>query len=128
MRTRFVPALACLLLVGSIAPAAAPTIPQDAGRHAPRMAGKLGWNRRTLAGAYDRVGKKDARWDAPAREALELAALFFSHSLEPQVTLGDLHRATQTALAAGCDDPLIQYLDARSFEKAGPTAADEQER
>src|SRR5690349_1020259 len=35
---------------------------------------ELEWNRRTLVGAYDRVGKKNPRWDADARAALEALA------------------------------------------------------
>src|SRR6187399_3465098 len=50
----------------------------DAGRDAERaekakarQAEMLGWNRRTMSEAYDRVGKKDPRWDDLARAAFE---------------------------------------------------------
>ena len=45
---------------------------------------RLEWNRRTLEGAYEKVGKKDPRWDGPAREALDLAARLFSQQVDPR--------------------------------------------
>jgi S1-C subfamily serine protease len=89
-------------------------IPQDTARMEKRPRDTLEWNRRTLQVAYDKVGKKDARWDKPAREALDLAARMFSRQLEPLVTLRDIHVPAKKAVGAGCNDPLILYLYART--------------
>ena len=89
-------------------------IPQDAARMGERARERLEWNRKTLEGGYERVGKKDPRWDKPAREALDLAARMFSEQYEPVVRPADVHAATKKAVDAGCDDPMIRYLHARS--------------
>ena len=75
---------------------------------------RLEWNRRSLESAYDKVGKKDPRWDKPAREALDLAARMFSQQVDPAVALSDIHGPAKKAVEAGCDDPLILYVYARS--------------
>jgi hypothetical protein len=103
-------------------------VPQDPDRQQQRLRDALEWNRRTLAGAYEAVGKKDPRWDADAREALDAAARHFSSTPEPRARPVDIHRATQKALAAGCDDPLILYLHARSFDAPYMPAPAEMER
>jgi hypothetical protein len=105
-----------------------PTIPQDPQRQEQRFRDMLAWNRRTLIGAYEKVGKKDPRWDKPAREALDAAARNFSHTIDPQTYLWDIHNATQTAIGFGCDDPLILYLHARSFHKNVRATAEEIDR
>src|SRR5262245_9793389 len=115
---RFLPvALTGLLQVFPAAPVAAQsqTIPQDPARQEQWFRDMLEWNRRTLRGAYERVGKKDPKWDEHAHEALDAAARYFSHTLDPQTYIWDVHNATQAAVGAGCDDPLILYLHARSF-------------
>jgi hypothetical protein len=86
------------------------SIPQDPQRQEQRFREMLAWNSRTLGGAYEKVGKKDPRWDKYAREALDAAARNFSHVIDPQTYLWDIQRATQNAVALGCDDPLILYL------------------
>ena len=109
-------ALAALLIAGPVAIAGQfdRPIPQDPAKQE-RKARELGaWQRRTLAGAYEAVGKRDPRWDGPAREALEAAARYFSHEIEPIPTVEAIHDPAKRALAAGCDDPLILYLYARS--------------
>jgi hypothetical protein len=103
-------------------------VPQDPDRQEQRLRDTLAWNRRTLAGAYEAVGKKDPRWDADARAALEAAARYFSRTPEPLVEPLDIHRATQRALRAGCDDALILCLHARSFYGANMPAPAEMER
>ncbi|MCI0685388.1 MAG: hypothetical protein L0Y71_25085 [Gemmataceae bacterium] len=89
-------------------------IPQDHERQAQRYRDMLAWNQKTLRHAYDQVGMKDPRWDAAARQALDLAARFFSHAVDPAVSLDEVHAATKNAGDAGCEDPLIYYLFARS--------------
>src|SRR4029077_1506910 len=73
------------------------------------------WNRRTLQGAYDKVGKRNPRWDESARKAMELAAWMFSEQVDPELTTLDINRPAQTAIDAGCDDPLLVYLYNRSL-------------
>src|SRR5262249_52957909 len=48
----------------------APRIPQDPVAQQKRFSDMLEWNRQSFAGAYEKVGKKDPRWDKFAREAL----------------------------------------------------------
>lgn len=102
------------LLASAAALGADRPIPQDAARMEKRSRERLEWNRRTLQGEYDRVGKKDARWDKPAREALDLAARMFSEQLDPPVRSVDVHAPAQRAIDAGCDDALIRYLHIRT--------------
>jgi hypothetical protein len=86
-------------------------VPQDPGRQQERWDELLEWNRRTLGGAYEEVGKKDPRWDGPAREALERAAGLFSQDGTPAE---DVYASIREAVEAGCDDPLVLYLYGRS--------------
>ncbi len=65
-------------LVAAQAIAADKPIPQDTAQMERRSRELLDWNRRTLQGAYDKFGKRDPRWDKPAREAMDLAARMFS--------------------------------------------------
>jgi hypothetical protein len=103
-------------------------IPQDPKRQEQRSRDMLAWNRRTLAGAYDKVGKKGPRWDKPAREALEAAARFFSHATDPLAKLEAVYAPAKQAVDAGCDDPLILYLYARSSYKPNYPGFEEFER
>jgi hypothetical protein len=96
-------------------------IAQDAAAIEKRRRDRLEWNRRTLGGAYDKVGRKDPRWDGPAREAMERAARLFSEEVDPVTTPGDVYKPAKAAVDAGCDDPLVRYLHIR-FE-VGPERA-----
>jgi hypothetical protein len=89
-------------------------IPQDHARMEQQFRERLEWNRRTLGVAYDKIGKKDPRWDEPAREALDLAARMFSLQSEPIIRFPNIHAAARRAVDAGCHDPLILYLYART--------------
>ena len=89
-------------------------IPQDAAAIEKRRHDWLAWNRRTLQGAYDEVGKRDARWDEPARKAMELAARMFNGEVDPEVTPSDVYASAKAAVDAGCDDPILLYLQSRS--------------
>jgi hypothetical protein len=89
-------------------------IPQDAAVIEKCRHDLLAWNRRTLQDAYDRVGKKDPRWDEAARKALDLAARLVSLEVDPQVTFSDVYSAAKAAVDAGCDDPMLVYLYART--------------
>lgn len=95
------------------AAAADKPLPQDKARIAALLKENLDWNRQTLGAAYERVGKKDPRWDAAARKALELAAQSFSQQTEPWVDRSQIYKAARKAVDAGCDDPMILYLYGR---------------
>jgi len=123
--------LALLAGLPFAAPAAAaeggPPIPQDAAWEKKLYDESLAWNRRSLAGAYDRVGKIDPRWDGPAREALEVAARFFGRQV-PRPRVEEIYGPARRAVDAGCDDPLTLYLFARSSYKPNYPGEEELER
>jgi len=115
----------CLAQIASaamlIAPAIAPAdeaderpIPQDPGKQSQYYRDLLAWNRRTLGGAYEAVGRKDPRWDKPAGEALEAAARHFGQAVDPGTDEEAIFGPAKRAVDAGCDDPLILYLHARA--------------
>lgn len=79
-----------------------------------RLERMVKYNRRSLGAAYELVGHTNSAWDFHAHTALELAALHFSNEHDPHARLEDIRVATQKALDAGCDDPLIFYVHARS--------------
>ena len=79
----------------------------------PRVDRMLDFNRRTLAAAYEKVGKRSPDWDESALLALELTARQFSFGPDPQAQPKDIHTCTRKALDAGCDDPLILYIHYR---------------
>jgi tetratricopeptide (TPR) repeat protein len=83
---------------------------------------KLKYNRETLAAAYEKIGHKDPKWDEHAHAAMELAAQYFSNDGDPNAQLKHIHAATTQAFAAGCNDPLILYLHARSSDPKTPDA------
>ncbi|MHB1559402.1 MAG: hypothetical protein ACYC61_18285 [Isosphaeraceae bacterium] len=108
-------ALGIVLFLAALvsAVAADKPLPQDKARIAALLKENLDWNRQTLGAAYERVGKKDPRWDAAARKALELAALHFSQNPDPLILANDVYDAARKAVDAGCDDPMILYVYAR---------------
>jgi hypothetical protein len=124
----FSPAVLFVAVIASQTGVDEKPIPQNSERQQQRFRDMLEWNRRTLVGAYDAAGKKDPRWDKPAREALELAARNFSHALEPEVTDGEVYAAAKRAVDAGCDDGLILYLYARTARKANDPGPQESAR
>jgi hypothetical protein len=88
-------------------------IPQDMAKAAKRERERMEWHLRTSVGAYDKVGKKDPRWDDLARKAVDLA---IRQAVEPgsKVAFPEVNRAAKAAIDAGCDDPLVAILYARS--------------
>ncbi|MDR3617992.1 MAG: hypothetical protein P4L85_01485 [Paludisphaera borealis] len=107
--------LALTLATASLAIAAEKPIPQDPAKTAKRSRERLEFQRRTLQGAYDKIGKRDPRWDKPAREALELAAQMFSLQIDPDVNVPDVNKPAKAAVNAGCDDPMVVYLYQRTL-------------
>lgn len=103
----------CILLKASVQ-GADKLIPQDTAKMGKRSRERLEWNRRTLAGAYDKIGKKDPRWDKTAQDALELAARMFSSQVDPVILPADIYKRAEAAVDAGCDDPILLYVFSRS--------------
>jgi hypothetical protein len=67
---------------------------------------KQEWLKRTLPGDYDRVGRKDPRWDNDAREVLRLTAESWDSRFRELAAINAAHnRANQ----AGCSDALVAY-------------------
>jgi len=85
-------------------------IPQDPEKLANQLRDSLAWHRRTLGDAYDKIGRKDPRWDAAARAALDLAARHYSMDGDKPIMGKDVYAAAKVAVDAGCDDPMIGYL------------------
>lgn len=105
---------AAVLLVPLASLGAEPPIPQNPERQEQQFRALVEWNRRSLGEAYEKVGRKDPRWDEPARAALEAAARFFGHAVDPCTPEEEVYALAQKALDAGCDDPMIRYLHARA--------------
>lgn len=112
---RRLPLIGLILWVSASAVAVETPIPQETVKMEKRRRDRLEWNRRTLQGAYDKVGKRDPRWDEPARKAMELAARMFSQEVDPIVTFHEIHVPAKAAIDAGCDDPLLGYLYGRTL-------------
>jgi hypothetical protein len=78
--------------------------------------GKLDFGKRTLSGAYNTVGKRDAKWDAAATKFLDAMAVHFAYSgldavyhTVDTLSYDALLALGKTAIDAGCDDPLVLY-------------------
>ena len=78
------------------------------------------WYAATTVGAYDAAGSKDPRWDDDARAVLTAAARRWGNHPRRGGDEDDIVRDRgQTAMRAGCDDPLVIYALARSSATAG---------
>ncbi len=123
MRDTLVVVVALLGVSGALG--AEKPIPQDPVKSERWRRELLEWNRRSMVGAYDKVGKKDPKWDKAAREALELGARSFCLQIDPPVTFAEVHVAAKAAVDAGCDDPYVVYLYHRSAVGPDYPGADE---
>jgi hypothetical protein len=87
---------------------------------------RLEWNLKTTVGAYEAVGKKNSKWDKAAKAALTEFARARSGALATNEPSGRIIADNlNTAMAAGCDDPLIEYLYVRY---GGESAGDAKDR
>jgi hypothetical protein len=87
------------------------------------------WTRFNIVEEYRRCGKTNSAWDTPALQSLELYCEFRALDARDakQNEMADrCLEALNKATAAGCNDPLVKYLQARvvSMRKED---ADEQE-
>jgi len=106
-------------MAGTGLPAVAGAAPIPAGpearTHTDYNKATLTWNLATTLEAYQRVGRRDPRWDEAATKFLDMCARGLNKSLTP----AQFAEAGQAVLAAGCDDPLITAIVARSLDAAG---------
>jgi hypothetical protein len=71
----------------------------------------LEWNRKTLLGDYEKAGSKNPKWDEDARAALEQFAQFrAARRADAGENVRQIGLAVTRAMASGCDDPMISYL------------------
>jgi len=74
----------------------------------------------TLVGDYGRVGKHNAKWDAPAKEALtDFAGILAAPTAATARQKEEMLIALKAAVAKGCDDPMIRYMQARFLGNSG---------
>jgi hypothetical protein len=94
---------------------ASPAVQAAAPASAPKPKSKRWeWTCRDTVEAYTRVGRTNAAWDKPAKQALELYAEARSNPEDKSLFLNtSVAGLVQAALGAGCDDPVIQYLHIR---------------
>jgi hypothetical protein len=81
------------------------------------------WTKRTVLLPFEKSAPQGAPWEAHARRALAAAEAYFPLTHREPDLLEVLWSASREAVAAGCDDPLIQYFRVRwsgSFEKMSP--------
>jgi hypothetical protein len=121
------PLLVLIALAAAATGANAP-IPQDPARAEERSKDALRWNRATLREVYDKLGKRDPKWDEPARQALDLAARHFAQQVKPVVAQAEIMDQAAKAVEAGCDDPMILYLYAVTSTSRPQIGKDEYER
>ncbi len=102
-------ALSLALVVVQIADAAEKPIPQDKAKIEKNRRDCVEWNRQTIRVAYEKVGKRNPRWDKLALDALDVAVRFYSKQTDPEPSTRDLYNTAKAAVDAGCDDPYIVY-------------------
>jgi hypothetical protein len=75
---------------------------------------RLDWQKANLVAAFDTAGNTSAAWAGKARAALEARAVLQAQSTRVNTPESyTLTAAIRSAVAAGCDDPLVVFLDAR---------------
>ena len=81
------------------------------------------WHVANMVDAYERVGRRDPKWDETARQALAIASQSWA---ERRVINADqkILAAAEQAVAAGCDDALLLYVHARIHNGLNPRSPD----
>jgi hypothetical protein len=122
---RLAPQAFALVATLTFVAGAAKPIPQDTARIEKRRKDREEWTRRSFQGQYDRVGKKDPRWDKLAHEAMDLSVRRAEREPGVTITAEQLAGAAKAAVDAGCDDPLILHLyDRASLNSSHPGAGE----
>lgn len=119
-------ALVLLLCPISAATGAAPATRPAAITQHDYFRATLRFNQRTLREAYDQVGRRDPKWDAPARAFLDAMALYFTgggvhprYARPRRPTLTEARNLGQAALDQGCEDPMVGYCFAMLLADGG---------
>lgn len=119
----------CLLTCAHLRAAIAGADRKDGYTQHDEIRAKLDFNRRSLAKAYEKVGKRDPKWDDAALEFLDATGLMFSYSGHngmyvpgPRMTYDQLEKLGKAALDAGCNDPLVRYCYAAFVHDKGRAA------
>ena len=88
---------------------------------------RLKWNLDTLAGDYLRHGRRDPKWDEPAKAGLTNFAMLrvFSGSAPGAEAFAKMPNLIKLAVNRGCDDPLLRYLYARFVMTSEPHSTNE---
>jgi len=83
--------------------------------------------KRITVDAYDKVGKKNPKWDEPARAALLAAAKDWGNDPDRNFSEHDVMLdSARQAIDAGCDDPLVRYVYSSSVDAyVHPSNADD---
>ena len=87
-------------------------IPQNPAKQEQSIRDRQAWAHKTLVEAYDKVGKKDPKWDEKARQGLEVVAEMEAESRQPFLRQWDATSHCRQAIERGCDDPLILLTEA----------------
>ncbi|MDB5319113.1 MAG: hypothetical protein JWN40_744 [Phycisphaerales bacterium] len=90
------------------------------------LRGRVDFNKRTLVGAYQAVGKRDPKWDAAAIKFLDAMTIYFAYGpAEPiyrtveRAPHEQLLAMIKAAADAGCDDPMVDYCHGVVLQDAG---------
>ena len=129
MRSPFLAALTGLALVSLSAACGADDwpIPQNPAKTRQARLSRLMWTDRTLAGAYEKVGKKDPRWDRLVRDLMKTAVPLFVLPDDVE-THDDVFHPAKRAIDAGCDDPIVLYIYTRTSTGRNFPGVNEYER
>jgi hypothetical protein len=71
---------------------------------------RLKWNLQTTVEAYDQIGVKDSKWDDAARKCLTAFAHSRAEKAADDSSLEIISTNAAAAVAAGCKDPMVNYL------------------
>lgn len=110
MRPTICVAFSIFLAMGAKADDFDRPIPQGVERQKRSYNEMLAWHRKTMGGAYEKIGKRNPKWDTAAREALDIAARRFSLTSDPDVPMRAIYGPAKRAVDAGCDDPMVLYM------------------
>ncbi len=75
----------------------------------PHLQKRLDWYNRTTVGAYERVGRKDKKWDRVAKEGLGITAKRWSGGRVERLINHERRWTLWKAVDSGCDDPLVLW-------------------
>lgn len=79
-------------------------------RQAEQVQHRLKWNLETLPAAYERYGRRDAKWDESVKAGLiALAEKSVCDPSKIKEQMAKSSDAINRAVANGCDDPLVRY-------------------